>query len=281
MLRLAVADRRHGHPHRPRRSRRRARCCTGCCRRRAAPASARRSPTRSRSSSNATGARSATTRRRCGGPGPAAPRAASARPAACASARTDGHAGRHRRRTGRAARRAPSDRSRSPRLALAAAVAGRAGDAGARDASAMIAFGVEGRIGIRLSAGVSNGTVAALDVMRQAAFRRFPLRLGAYWPMPLGVGPARTRSGIRSGPDFLVDPRTMAATSWRSPSSCSGGLCRSAGADLALGWSVASTHHVYVRALARAGPGGLLRLRRQPRMVTRSGVRQAPTSRSL
>ena len=48
-----------------------------------------------------------------GGPGPAAPRAASACPAACASTRT-GHAGHHRRKASRSARRAPSDRPRSP-----------------------------------------------------------------------------------------------------------------------------------------------------------------------
>ena len=60
----------------------------------------------------------------------------------------------------------------------------------------MLAFTVEARIGIRLSAGVSTGVVAPPDVMRQAAFRRFPLRLGAYWPVPLGVGQLEPGLGL-------------------------------------------------------------------------------------
>jgi hypothetical protein len=137
------------------------------------------------------------------------------------------------------------------RLALAAAVAGRAGDAGARDASAMLAFSVEARVGLRLSAGVSTSAVAPPDVTRQAAFRRFPLRLGAYWPVPLGVG--QLEPGLGLDLDLISVSIPNDAPQLGSPSACSGGLCRSAGADLALGWSVASTHHVYLRALARAG----------------------------
>src|SRR4051812_8502244 len=136
-------------------------------------------------------------------------------------------------------------------LALAAAVAGRAGDGGARDASAMLAFNVEGRVGIRLSAGVSTNAVGPPDAVRQAAFRRFPLRLGAYWPLPLGVGQLEPGLGLDLDLISVSIPKDGPQLGW--PSSCSGGLCRSAGADLALGWSVASTHHVYLRALARAG----------------------------
>jgi hypothetical protein len=136
-------------------------------------------------------------------------------------------------------------------LAVAAAVAGRAGDASARDASAMLAFTIEARIGLRLSAGVSTSAAAALDVMRQATFRRFPLRLGAYWPVRLGVG--QLEPGLGLDLDLISVSIPNDGTQLRSPSSCSGGLCRSAGADLALGWSVVSTHHVYLRALARAG----------------------------
>jgi hypothetical protein len=136
-------------------------------------------------------------------------------------------------------------------LALAAGVAGRAGDAGTRDASAMLAVSVEARVGIRLSAGVSTSAVSALDVTRQASFRRFPLRLGAYWPVPLGVG--QLEPGLGLDLDLISVSIPNDGSQLRSPSPCSGGLCRSAGADLALGWSVASTHHVYLRALARAG----------------------------
>ena len=81
------------------------------------------------------------------------------------------------------------------RWSAAAAVAGRAGDAGARDASALIALGVEGRIGVRLSAGVSSGTTAPLPT-GQADFRRFPLRLGAYLPIHVGVGQLEPGLGV-------------------------------------------------------------------------------------
>jgi hypothetical protein len=135
-------------------------------------------------------------------------------------------------------------------LALAAGVAARTGDPGARDA-AMLSFTLEGRIGIRLSAGVSTGAGAPLEGTGQAAFRRFPLRLGAYWPVPLGVGQLEPGLGVDLDLISLSIPND--GTQLRSPSSCSGGLCRSAGADLSLGWSIASTHHVYLRALARAG----------------------------
>ena len=116
----------------------------------------------------------------------------------------------------------------------------------------MLAFTVEARIGIRLSAGVSTGDVAPPDVTRQAEFRRFPLRLGAYWPMPLGVG--QLEPGLGLDLDLISVsirddgiPAGLADLLLRA-------VCVAAPArDLALGWSVASTHHVYLRALARAG----------------------------
>ena len=125
----------------------------------------------------------------------------------------------------------------------------------------MLAFSVEARIGIRLSAGVSTGTTAPLDATRQAAFRRFPLRLGAYWPVPLGVG--QLEPGLGLDLDLIsVSIRERWRPSRRSPSLCSG---RPVSQRRARTWRSdgpsASTHHVYLRALARAGPGGLLRLR--------------------
>jgi hypothetical protein len=136
-------------------------------------------------------------------------------------------------------------------LAVAAAVGARAGDAGARDASLMAAATIQSRIGIRLSAGVSTNAVSALNGMKQAAFRRFPLRLGAYWPVPLGGG--QLEPGLGLDLDLISVSIPNDGTQLRPPSSCSGRVCRSAGGDIALGWSVTSTHHVYVRALARAG----------------------------
>jgi hypothetical protein len=134
------------------------------------------------------------------------------------------------------------------RFSAAAAVAGRAGDAGARDASALVAFAAEARVGVRLSGGVSNGTSAAIDLRSEATFRRYPLRLGAYLPIRTGIGQLEPGLGIDLD---LVSVAANNGAPVRSP--CSGGWCRSPGADLALGWSLASAHHVYVRALARAG----------------------------
>jgi hypothetical protein len=136
------------------------------------------------------------------------------------------------------------------RFSAAAAVAARAGDADTRDASVMLAFAVEQRIGLRLSAGISTSSASALEVMGQAQFRRFPLRLGAYLPVPIGVG--QLEPGVGLDLDLLTVSIPSTGTQLTSPSTCSGGVCRSPGADLALGWSVASAHHVYVRALARA-----------------------------
>jgi hypothetical protein len=138
------------------------------------------------------------------------------------------------------------------RWSAAAAIAGRAGDADTRDASALIAFAVEGRIGIRLSGGVSTGTTIPLEV-GQVDFRRFPLRLGGYLPIPIGVGQ------LEPGLGFDLDLLSLSIrddggnTTLQSPSFCSGRLCRTPGADLALGWSIASAHHVYLRTLARVG----------------------------
>ena len=145
---------------------------------------------------------------------------------------------------------APNRAAGAPlRLAVAAAIAGRAGDAGARDASVVLAVSAEKRVGVRLSGGVSNGTSVALNAVDQAAFRRYPLRLGVYLPVRLGVG--QLEPGLGVDLDLLSVSLPSNGTQLRSP--CSGGWCRSPGADLALGWSFASSHHVYVRGLARAG----------------------------
>jgi hypothetical protein len=136
------------------------------------------------------------------------------------------------------------------RLAIAAALAGRAGDAGTRDASAMIAFSAESRVGVRLSGGVSNGASATLNATEQASFRRFPLRLGAYLPISLGAA-GHLEPGVGVNLDLVSVSVPANGTQLGSP--CSGQWCRSPGADLALGWSLASLHHVYVRALGRAG----------------------------
>jgi hypothetical protein len=146
------------------------------------------------------------------------------------------------------------ERAQAPvplRLSVAAAIAGRAGNEGARDGSASIVVAAQSRVGVRVSAGVSTGATAPVDAQRDASFRRYPLRLGAYLPLSIGLG--HLEPGVGFDMDLISAAIPGDAGLLRSPSSCSGGLCWAPGGDLALGWSIASPHHVYVRALARAG----------------------------
>ena len=192
----AVTDRRHGHPHRPRRSRRRP-VAAPRARRREAPASARRSPTRSRSSSSGTGARSATTRRRCrrrrprrrpAPPPPAPPPPRPPEPTVTPAVTVEEH--------GRAARRAPSDRPRSPQPG--ARRRGRGPGGRRRRARRLRDARVRRRGAHRHPAlgGRFDRRRRPAGRQRQAAFRRFPLRLGAYWPVPLGVGQLEPGLGL-------------------------------------------------------------------------------------
>jgi hypothetical protein len=140
------------------------------------------------------------------------------------------------------------------RWSAAVGIAGRAGNAGARDASALLAFALEGHPGIRVSGGISNGATAALG-SQQVAFRRFPLRVGGYLPIRIGIGQLEPGLGLDLDLISFTIRNDNGGTGLQKPSSCSGSVCTSAGADLALGWSYASVHHVYVRALARLGAG--------------------------
>jgi len=150
----------------------------------------------------------------------------------------------------------PPEPPRAPggplRWSAAAAVAGRAGDTGTRDAAALITLGVEGHIGVQVSGGVSNGSSAMLKV-GQANFRRFPIRLGAYLPVHLGVGQLEPGVGVDFELLSYASQGDNGVTQLQAPTACSARVCGSPGADLGLGWSYASSHHVYLRALARAG----------------------------
>jgi len=147
---------------------------------------------------------------------------------------------------------APSGPAVPLRWSLAAALAGRAGDGGARDGAASIALAVESHIGFRLSAGVGTGSTAGPAVV-ETDFRRFPLRLGGYLPIALGIGQLEPGLGIDLDLISYTVRNDTGRVGLRPPAACSGGLCRSPGADVALGWSLSSSRHVYVRGLARAG----------------------------
>jgi hypothetical protein len=137
------------------------------------------------------------------------------------------------------------------RLSFALSLAGRAGDGGARDASASAALGLEARVGLRLSAGVANGTTAPIGD-GQADFRRYPLRFAAYVPIRLSAGQLEPGVGLNLDL-FSYATRNAGNGVLHSPSMCSGSLCLGPGADLALGWSFAPVQHVFIRALGRAG----------------------------
>ena len=138
------------------------------------------------------------------------------------------------------------------RWSVAAAIAGRAGDADTRDAAVSSVVAAEGWIGIRLSAGVS--TSATTTVREgQADFRRFPLRLGGYLPIRVGVGQLEPGVGLDLDLINFAVQGNSGVKALQTPSSCSSRLCGAPGADLALGWSYASSHHFYVRALGRLG----------------------------
>ena len=138
------------------------------------------------------------------------------------------------------------------RWSLGVALAGRAGDSGARDASALVAVATEGRVGFRLSGGVANGTTAGIGD-GEADFRRFPVRLGGYIPIRLPAGQLEPGLGLDLDLISYATHGNNGSGALRSPSLCSASLCLAPGADLALGWSFVPVHHVFVRALGRAG----------------------------
>ena len=98
------------------------------------------------------------------------------------------------------------------------------------------------------------GRPAPLRATGQADFRRFPLRLGGYVPIPSG--------SASSNPAWawildLIRSLSAAMAASRHPSGAVvlfRRVCAGPRAPiLALGWSYASAHHFYVRALARLG----------------------------
>ena len=141
-----------------------------------------------------------------------------------------------------------------PGWSIALAATGRAGDTGALDRSALLALAVEGPIGLRLSAGVMNGASASTS-RGTARFRRFPFRLGGYLRLPLGPGQLEPGGGIDLDTILVGLTDVVGDTRLTSPPLCTNVFCASPGVDVALGWSVTTTHHVYFRALARAAAG--------------------------
>ena len=142
---------------------------------------------------------------------------------------------------------------------MAAAIAGQMGDSGTLAAAALLALTFERpiighRIGFRISAGVGNSTTIVTQ-WGEASFRTLPARVGAYLPVPLPLG--QLEPGIGVGVNVIsvgvTDNAATPTTSLRAPGLCSGRLCASPGADVAVGWALTSPRHMYVRLLTRAG----------------------------
>ena len=87
------------------------------------------------------------------------------------------------------------------RWSLGLAAGERAGNTGAFDPSALLTLAVEGRIGLRLSAGIMSGA-SEVTSLGTATFHRFPIRLGGYLRLPLGPGQLEPRPRHRSGRDL-------------------------------------------------------------------------------
>ena len=120
------------------------------------------------------------------------------------------------------------------------------------DDAAVLAVGAERRFGLRLSGGVSNDATV-ISSIGTTTFRRLPFRLGAYLPIRLGPGVLEPGVGLDLEEVWVNVTSTGPAETWRSPSTCVGRVCLSPGADLALGWSLRSSRHAYLRVLAQAG----------------------------
>ena len=119
--------------------------------------------------------------------------------------------------------------------------------AGDRSAAASLAVAVERhvfgrRLGLRLSAGV--GTVLFVPFATGSAdVQRFPIRMGGYLPISLGVGRLEPGLGVDLG--VIAVGFTRGATSEIR-------LADTPGIDAALGWALQLPHNIYVRALAQA-----------------------------
>jgi hypothetical protein len=160
---------------------------------------------------------------------------------------------------------APAPRAH-PLWLLGLAAGGRAGDAGTFDPSALLSLTFEGSVGLRLSAGVMSGA-SAVTSLGTASFHQFPVRLGSYLRLPLGPGQLEPGLGVDLDAIWVGLTGMHPDVGLTSPPLCTGQFCASPGADLALGWSMTTTHHVYFRALALAGGAASLRFTADNRVL--------------
>jgi hypothetical protein len=118
----------------------------------------------------------------------------------------------------------------------------------------LLAISAEERVGVRLSGGLSNGTTIVTTTQARAEFRRLPLRLAGYWPIPVGYGQLEPGVGVNFDLiSFRMTRNSGSATNPMAPGLCSGQLCANPSVDVALGWAFAFPHHIFLRALGRGG----------------------------
>src|SRR4051812_29888802 len=126
---------------------------------------------------------------------------------------------------------------------------------GDRAAAAILAIALERpvfgrRLGLRLSAGAETRLSVPVATGRcvpanpcSADVLRFPVRMGAYLPISLGVGQLEPGIGVDLG---------VIAVTFTHGSTTATHLGATPGIDAALGWALQLPHNIYVRALAEA-----------------------------
>jgi hypothetical protein len=145
--------------------------------------------------------------------------------------------------------RQPAEPLPPPRWLIGLGAGGLFPSTGARAAWATVAVAVEPAafkrwLGLRLSAGGQREAAVVFD-NGSATILQFPLRLGGYVPIALGVG--QLEPGIGLDLDLaVVSSSHLGATGTTSEIH----LGASPGVDAALGWALLLPHAVYVRALA-------------------------------
>ena len=141
----------------------------------------------------------------------------------------------------------PSEPLPPPRWWVGGGVAGLLTTSGDRAGAALLAVAVERpvfkrRLGLRLSAGAETGISVSLAT-ESADVLQFPVRMGAYLPIALGVGQLE--------PGIGVDLDVVAVT-FTHGSASKTNLRAIPGVDAALGWALPLPHDFYIRALAQA-----------------------------
>jgi hypothetical protein len=134
-----------------------------------------------------------------------------------------------------------------PRWWIGGGAAGIVTASGDRAAAALLAIAVERpvfkrRLGLRLSAGAETGVSISLAT-GSADVLRFPVRMGAYLPILLGVGQLEPGIGVDLG---------VVAVSFTHGATSETHLGATPGIDAALGWALQLPHGIYFRSLAEA-----------------------------